>query len=142
MYKKKNVRFDYVYQPDGSRDFTQGDLKTQTFVMDAQKGGGFRFKDGKQANDGIPQDLALYFSRGAFYFRNFFVGHGNGVYDAGEVSFESLREAEEGDELYQPVDENGAIRRDPLIVQLNHVYVVKTYDGCYAKLIVREFVDP
>ncbi len=140
LHPKKNVRFDYVYQPDGSRDFTTGELRTKTFTMDAEKGGGFRFKDGKQANDGIPQDFKLQREGKEFVFRNFFIGKDNGIYDAGEVPFESVKEAPAEDDAYRPPNENGVNHPVPIPVKEKHVYVVRMYDGNYGKLIVREFV--
>jgi hypothetical protein len=60
-------------------------------------------------------------------FRMFYAnGKGNGFYDAGEVDFESVTEA----------DENGySMQVQPSVV--GHVYIVKTYENNYAKFIVK-----
>ncbi len=132
LFKPKKIVFDFVFQPDGSRDFTKGELTVQTLEMEPHRGG-ISFKEGAINRDG--RDLELFSRRGKLSFGNVYITSGNGVYDAGEVAFESIVEAREGNEHYRP---DGQAR--PVPVEVNHVYVVRTYEGQYAKLIVHEIL--
>ena len=57
----------------------------------------------------------------------------NGFYDVGEVPFESVKEADERPDVYPN-------RQVMIPALLNHVYVVKTLDGKYAKFVVRRII--
>jgi len=138
-YKTHDVEIEYVYQPDGGRDFTQGNLQPRTVTlkaMDYTKG--FHFETGEMYSGGarVPHDIAYgdNFGNLAFHQRLYHRTLGNGFYDAGEVPFESITEADARPEAYpRPL-------ADPLPAKLNHVYVVKTIDGNYVKFIVRKII--
>jgi hypothetical protein len=135
MYKPKKIVFDFVYQPDGSRDFATGDLKVQTLEMKPHSGG-VMFKECKVDRNPSGRDLDLFIDKQRnLFWCNVFVTSGNGVYDAGEVPFDSIHEAKNGDKHYRPEG-----TPSPIPVEKNHVYVVRTYSGHYAKLIVRDIV--
>lgn len=67
---------------------------------------------------------------GSFFVHRYFGLQENGHYDFGEVSFESV----------DKIDETKAYksRNEHTPCLLNHVYGVKTYDGKYAKFVVRK----
>jgi hypothetical protein len=137
LWKQKKIVLDFVYQPDGSRDFTKGDLKPQTVEWHPHSGP-MLFKEGKVNRETRQPDLELFAVReNLFFYNGVYVTSGNGVYSAGEVPFDSVVEAKEGNHHYRDShdgDERG------LPVKKNHVYVVKTYTGEYVKLIVRDII--
>ena len=59
-----------------------------------------------------------------------------GFYEAGEVPFESVKEAEGNADVYTRE------LKPPVLIKLNHVYVVQTTEGKYAKLVVRNITPP
>lgn len=67
---------------------------------------------------------------GSFFSHRYYGSQQNGHYDLGEVPFESV----------DKIDETKAYksRNDHTPCLLNHVYGVKTYDGKYAKFVVRK----
>jgi len=132
LCKPRKIVFDFVYQPDGSRDFTRGNLKPKTVEWSPYSG--ISFKEGKVGRD-QERDLDLFVKRENLFFGNTWVTSGNGIYDAGEVPFDSVTEAKDGSKHYRP---DGRTQEIP--VKKNHVYVVRTYTGEYAKLIVRDIV--
>ena len=134
LFKPRKIVFDFVFQPDGSHDFTKGDLQIQTLEMTPYSD--VLFKEGKVGGEaGIPQDLTLFVQRENLFFSNVWVTSGNGVYDAGKIPFDSVTEAKEGSQHYRPGGQPQAVA-----VEKDHVYVVHTYTGEYAKLIVREII--
>jgi len=138
LCKPKKIVFDFVYQPDGSRDFTRGNLKPKT-VEWSPHSGRMVFKEGNSTWDTQTPDLCLFAKRENLFFDNFvYVTNGNGVYDAGEVPFDSVVEAKDGNHYRNR--NNGANGEHELPVKKNHVYVVRTYTGEYAKLIVRDII--
>ena len=128
LYPKRRIIIDYVYQANGSRNFTAGDLHKGTIDWLNGKGG-VDFSEGKVEGyepDDL-RDLEMQQDQGILKFRNFYVNGRNGFYDAGLVDFESVVEAK--DTKYST--------REKLCL-VGHVYVVKTYEeGNYAKFIVR-----
>jgi hypothetical protein len=123
LYKNRKIIIDYVYQADGNRSFTEGNLKTGT-VEWINGNGGMDFSEGKVVEH-QHRDLEMRQDQDVLRFQIFYCnGQGNGIYDAGEMDFESVTEAAEND-----------YSSGPCIA--NHVYVVKTYENNYAKFVVR-----
>jgi len=116
-YKMRNVEIEYVYQPDGSRDFTVGDLQTSVATLESIDGvilrdtdGGFCFATGEAVRllESRWQPLGRPLGAKWFYLRDrlgeitFHMGEfsdsswhtrGFGFYDAGAVPFDSINEA-------------------------------------------------
>ncbi|MBA7674664.1 hypothetical protein ES703_82885 [subsurface metagenome] len=126
LYPNRRIVLDYVYQADGSRSFTTGDLREGT--IDWLHGeGGLDFSDGQVKGGGLGRDLNMRQIRDVLKFRNSYGCSGNGYYDAGAVDFNSVTEAAEA----------GYSTSEKLCL-VGHVYVVKTYDELnYAKFIVK-----
>jgi len=131
LYPHRRIYLEYVYQPDGSRDFTSGDLVTKAldWKHDNTVDKGLIFSQGTITR--LPNDITLTQRKDILYFRTYY-GAGkyrNGCYDEGLVDFASVRAAAENASRYREV----FLPR----VQVGHVYVVKTLQGpCYAKFIV------
>jgi len=126
LYAHKTITINYVYQADGHTDFTSGDLhRGQLKWTDNQ--GGVDFSDGKveQYESESLRDLELSLDQGKLKFRNFYVNGRNGFYDAGELDLDEVTQAKENSYSIKPTP-----------CQLGHVYVVKTYEGHYAKFKV------
>jgi len=101
-------------------------------------GRGFRFATG-DLSTGTPEsrrDIDFRDANGSLASHQVFHSAvGNSFYDAGEVPFESVTEADANPRVY-PADPPTR----SLPVNLNHVYVVKTLDGKYAKFVVRKII--
>ncbi len=130
LYPDRWITIDYVYQADGSRDFTSGDLQSGT--IDWFNGHeGVDFSDGKVEeceHDSI-RDIEMRQDQDVLKFDIFYVKgkNNNGFYDAGAVDFDSVSEA----------NPTGYSTRRRLCL-VGHVYVVRTYEeGNYAKFIVK-----
>ena len=134
LHKQRAVEIEYVYQPDGSRDFTTGDLESKTVTLESDFGRGFRFETGEMTNQARDVDFRSMFGKMQFS-QVYFTQNGNGFYHAGEMSFESMTAADENPETYRAMP-----FPQVLPVELNHVYVVKTVDGKYVKFIVRKII--
>ncbi len=122
------VSIDYVYQSDGSRGFTDGGIQTGTVSWTYGRHG-LDFSDGKVEGyepDDL-RDLELRQKEDVLSFAIFYSKGGNGVYDAGDVPFADVTEARK----------HGYQSRNITVLE-DHVYVVKTFEGHYAKLIVKE----
>ena len=115
------ITIDYEYQSENQ--FTGQNVK-RGVVWDVSRG----IKFSEDSFSGYPHDLQLISKEGELFFRHAYVrGKGHGHYDLGEVPFDSVTEIDESEAI---------VRRDtPCVV--NHVYCVWTYDGKYAKFIVR-----
>jgi len=131
LYRNRKIILDYVYQADGSRSFTGGELKKGTLEwVNGNKG--LDFSDGR-VEDYEPKsewDIDMRQTQGKLGFRTSYIAAGkihNGFYDAGAVALDSIVEAAEKTYDYEEV---------PCVA--GHVYVVKTYEGNYAKFIVKE----
>jgi len=127
LYQNRKITIDYVYQADGNRSFTEGELKTGT-VEWVNGNDGIDFSEGKVKGNSskMSPDLGMRQDQDVMIFQIFYGnGKGNGFYDVGEVDFESVTEADEND--YS----GGAA------CVAGHVYVVKTYENNYAKFIVK-----
>ena len=139
-YKQRDIEIEYVFQSDGSRDFTKGNLQPRTVTLHPILNKGFRFATGdlSTGTTGTPEgrrDIDFRDNNGSLAFHQvFYTEVGSGFYDAGEVPFDSVTEAD-ADPLVYP---NPSTQSLP--VNLNHVYVVKTLDGKYAKFVVRKII--
>jgi hypothetical protein len=127
LYRDRGIVIDYVYQADGSRSFTDGELQTGTIEW-VNGHEGVDFSDGKA--EGYEQDslrdIEMRQDKDVLKFQIFYVNGKNGFYDAGEVDFESVTEA--------------ALTSYPTTAKpcvVGHTYVVRTYEGNYAKFVVR-----
>lgn len=131
LYKNRSIVIDYVYQADGSRSFTGGEIQSGTIEW-VNGHEGVDFSDGKA--EGYEQDslrdIEMRQDRDSLKFQIFYANGKNGFYDAGVIDFESLTEAAESGYT------TGA---KPCIV--GHTYVVRTYEGNYAKFIVTSISD-
>jgi hypothetical protein len=128
VYPNLKILIDYVYQADGSRSFTEGNLKRGTVEWIVSHDG-MDFSEGKVKGyePKLSRDLEMRQDQDKL---NFYVtysnGKGNGFYDAGEGDFESVTEAAESDYTIKP---------KPCII--GQVYVVRTHENNYAKFVVR-----
>lgn len=129
LYRDRGIVIDYVYQADGSRSFTGGELQRGTIEW-VNGHDGVDFSDGKA--EGYEQDslrdIEMRQDQNVLKFQIFYVNSEsrNGFYDAGDVDFESITEAA------LTSYPTGA---KPCVV--GHTYVVRTYEGNYAKFVVR-----
>ncbi len=132
LYPNLGIVIDYVYQADGSRNFTGGSLKTGTIKW-VVGGYGVDFSDGK-AEGYEPEslrDIEMRQIQGKLNFDISYVNEKqNGFYDAGDATFESVKEAAET-----------GYRTDMKPCKAGHTYVVKTYEGNYAKFVVRSISE-
>lgn len=94
------------------------------------------FSTGSLAGGKQLDDLWLINMEGDLFFRHFYHSgeHKNGHYDLGDVPFDSVDKIDEA-RAYESAFRSGA-RYTPCV--LNHVYGVKTYNGKYAKFVVRK----
>ena len=116
------ITIDYVYQPTG-RSFNNG--RPGRIVLRPPQFG-FLFGQGIANSTPQPDDLRVEYHEGKVCFRNFHLGRmNNGFYDAGVRTLQSVLEAAPAGYAWD--------YRDCLV---GHVYVVRTYDGRYAKFIV------
>ena len=125
------VAIEYVYQPDGSRRFDTDSVRTGELVWPAGHKG-VDFADGRI--EGYQpeslRDLELGQERDELFFRNAYVNGRNGFYDAGNIAFDDVHAAKESG--YQTRKQR---------CQAGHVYIVKTYEGHFAKFIVHR-IEP
>jgi hypothetical protein len=126
IYSDRIVSLDYVYQPDSSPRLSGSVRRGQ--ISWPVPGGGLFFAAGA-LGFGRPDDLRLWMNEGQLQFRHFYVNGTVGHYDAGAVDFDSVTEADPK-----------ACRTTNTNCVVGHVYVVHTYDGHYAKFIVRDIV--
>lgn len=136
LYPNLSIVIDYVYQADGSRNFTGGNLKTGTIKW-ANGSDGVDFSDGKV--EGYEQeslrDIDMSQNQDVLRF-SICYGNGqeneqhNGFYDAGDVDFESVKEASETGYF-------GGMKS----CKVGHTYVVRTFEGNYAKFVVKSISE-
>jgi hypothetical protein len=130
LYLPRRIIMEYLCQIDGTRDFTAGHLRRGTMTWVVGSGSeGMNFAEQRivvGGGRGNSPDLHLDQIQNQLSFDCRYGGtKRNGFYDAGAVDFNAITNA----------GENGySMNRRPC--QAGHVYVVKTYDGNYAKLIV------
>jgi hypothetical protein len=123
LFPNRQIAIDYVLQTNGTRDFTDGSLPVRTIPW-LNGAGGLDFSLGSIVTSS-GRDLDLQQDRDVLQFRNFYVSN-NGFYDAGTVDFDSITSA---------ASTGYSVTAQPCLV--GHVYVVRTYDGFYAKFIVK-----
>jgi hypothetical protein len=130
LYRNHKIVIDYVYQADGSRSFAGGKLKTGTLEW-GNGHQGLDFSDGRveEYEPKSLRDIEMRQDQDKLKFAIFYVDSEikNGFYDAGAAEFDSVVEAAE-----KGYDTN------PKLCVIGHVYVVRTYEGHYAKFIVKE----
>jgi hypothetical protein len=127
LYRNLTVVIEYVYQADGSNSFIGGNLKTGTIEWIASNKG-LDFSEGK-VKDYEPnslRDIEMRQIRDKLIFRVFYVNGQNGFFDAGEVDFKSITEA----------DLTGYFTTEKPVV-VGHTYLVRTYENKYAKFAVK-----
>lgn len=126
LYPMHKIVIDYVYQADGSRNFTSGNLQTGTIDWGLYKGS-VDFSEGQAERHGPGEDLQLRQEKGVLKFRVFHARNRNGFYDAGAVPFDSVTEAAVT-----------GYTRGTKPCKVGHVYVVRTIEeGNYAKFTVK-----
>ena len=130
LLKIKKVTLDYAFQADGTKSFEGGNLRSGQIVFQ-KPSFGFIFSEGRaQSTGGVSDDLRLGVEHGQLCFRNFMVNGTVGFYDAGAIPLASVKEAGERDYSTQS---------RPCVA--GHVYVVRTFDGHYAKFAVQDIED-
>lgn len=136
LYPNLKIVIDYVYQADGSRNFAGGDLKKGTLEW-ANGSNGADFSDGKvegYESESV-RDIDMSQNQDVLKF-NICYGNGlqkeqhNGYYDAGSADFNSITKATET-----------GYWTDMKPCKVGHTYVVKTYEGNYAKFVVRDISE-
>ena len=131
LHPRDRILIDYVYQADGSPNFTLGDLRKGTIDWRPDKGG-VDFSEGKVKASGPGVDLQLFTEQGLLKFRVVNAGGLNGLYDAGTIPFDWVTVAEET-----------GYTGDNEPCKLRHVYLIRTSEeGNYAKFIVRHTEGP
>jgi hypothetical protein len=128
LYKNLSIIIDYVYQADGSTNFTCGDLQTCSIEW-ANGSDGLDFSDGKlegYERDSL-RDIEMRQNQNDLRFLIFYDnGNSSGFIDQGAVDFDSVTE----------VPQDGYSKNATPVIG-GHVYIVKTYENKYAKFIVR-----
>ena len=104
-----------------------GQFYQQTFGKGAMSTGAFGTPEGRC-------DISYRDVMGQPRFSKHVGGDNGGFFDAGKVTFESVTEADAEESKYFVVPATS------LPANLDHVYVMKTLEGKYAKFIVRKFV--
>lgn len=127
LYSELKVVIDYAYQPNGTKALTGPGVITGTTTWETTYG--FDFEDGEpeyyEPED--LRDLELSQIGGELFFRVFYISEEeNGFYQVSDISFSEVVEAAESG--YQ-------IRRT--LCTVGDVFVVRTYEGHYAKLVVQ-----
>lgn len=131
LYRNRKAVIDYVYQADGSRNFTGGNPQTGTIEW-VNGTGGIDFSDGgvEQYEPESLMDIEMTQGGDTLNFGIFYSNGKNGFYDAGTAAFESVTVAAES---------GYSTKEKPCAV--GHVYVVRTYEDKYAKFIVRSISE-
>jgi hypothetical protein len=128
LYPTMVITLDYLYQPNGSRDFTGETVQKGTLRwIVGHEGANFSRGQIESYTPDDLRDLELRQNQNTLYFQIFYSNGRNGFYDAGPVEFDSVTQADGGN-IYSH-------QRKECIA--GHVYVVRTYEDPYAKLIVR-----
>jgi hypothetical protein len=126
LYQNRRIIVDYVYQADGSRSFTSGNLQTGTIEW-VNGNEGIDFSDGKVEGH-EHRDIEMRQDQDMLKFQIFYCnGQQNGFCDAGDVDFESVTEA---------AQTGYSTEGKPCVI--GHTYIVQTYENKYAKFVVRD----
>ena len=137
LHSIKPVRFDWVFQPDGSTDFSGAGLPNGSVTLHSNRTScGFIFAD----NDITGFTADIYFSDKSNWPLTFWANNGvGGVHDMGEVPLVSITKA--------PDKSNGVgagqfYNNQATDVIVGHTYYIVTKDGnYYAKLNVTGVCD-
>jgi hypothetical protein len=131
LWHNRKAIIDYVYQANGSRSFSDGNLQKGTIEW-VNSNQGVDFSDG-EVEGYEPEslrDIEMTQGQDTLNFQIFYCNGKNGFYDAGAVDFDSLTEAPQT---------TYSLRQRPCVV--GHVYIVRTYEDNYAKFIVRSISE-
>ncbi len=126
LFPNRRVHLRYVFQNNGTRDFTTGDLRTG-LISWLNGTGGADFSQGRVEgyDSGDLRDLEMTQVQDVLQFRVFYSNGQNGFFDAGAVDFDSVTTA---------AASGYSTSAKPVLV--GHVYVARTYENKYAKFIV------
>ena len=97
LYQKRSIIIDYVYQPDGSRSFAEGNIKKGEVEWSVGPDG-MDFSEGRAVGynyNRMMRDLEMRQDQDRLMFQVFYSNGKNGFYDAGEKDFDSVTEAAE-----------------------------------------------
>jgi hypothetical protein len=118
---------EYVYQPNGSTSFEGSKVKRGTVVWNSAPRSGMAFAQGTVESRG-PCDLALVQEQAQVSFHaSCSRGKNCGLYDEGAATFDAIKDV-------KPM-RIGAV---PCPCLADHVYVVETTEGKFAKFVVKE----
>lgn len=129
LVPESRLEIDFVYQPNGTRWFKDEDAISGTVTWHDEKLG-LDFSDGKVETyeRGSRSDLKLVWHDDTLCLGFEFGPRGRTeFYDAGPRVFERVSEASRWGYSHKPIP-----------VMQGHVYVIKTYEGNYAKFIIRD----
>ena len=131
LWYNRRAIIDYVYQADGSRNFTGGNIQKGTIEW-IRSHQGVDFSDGKVEGyePNSLRDIEMTQSQDELEFDIFYSNGKNGFYDMGAIDFDAVTEA--------PQTTYSLERR---LCVAGHVYIVRTYEGNYAKFIVRSISE-
>ena len=119
----RRVTIDYEFQVENQ--FTENpELKRAVL----EERGHAYFQDGSfREYKGKPSDLRIQNLAGTMIFSHFYIGNNQGHYDLGEVAFESVKALDLSKLMTGGTE-----------CRANHTYGLRTSDGKYVKLIVRD----
>ena len=126
LIPEMKMEIDYVYQPDGSRDFSGPGVASGTIEWPAQ-GLGFDFEDGmlEGYDEEDLRDLDLIQDGTSLFVRCVYLTGENGFLKVLDTDFEALTEAR-----VDGYDVGGTL------CEVGDVFVVRTYEGHYAKFVI------
>jgi len=129
-YRIRKAKVRWMYQPDGSKDFTNYNVVTGTAILQDNELDRVSFAEGFKQVCG-ESDFLIYQKEGSLIVRNFDVGPGRPVINEIHKPFVDITEV--------PNLNND---RQPYILEAGKVYVLRCYDGeHYAKMEVLEVTD-
>jgi len=127
LFPHLKVIIDYVYQPDSSRSFVEGPLQADTIEWFISDGYGVDFSEGfaEGYDRGSLRDIEIRQDMEAIKFHVTYTNGKNGFCALGPVDFDSVEKAP-----------STSYRTKAKPCEIGHVYVVRTYEGHYAKFVV------
>ncbi|MFA5239938.1 MAG: carboxypeptidase-like regulatory domain-containing protein [Phycisphaerae bacterium] len=127
LYFNRKAIIDYVYQGNGSRSFSDGNIRTGTIEwVNGEMGIDFSNGSIGQSEENSQMDIGIIQNQDKLEVHLFYDYGENGLYDGGAVDFASVKEAAES-----------GYSMDIKPISVGHVYVVKTSENDYAKFVVR-----